>query len=102
MELDELHVAEFSAGTKCHSYSIAGRNGGVRGLPKNLSQPSGGKQDGAGGHTVRLATLIYQLYAVNPAAVQAKLGSELEVAERNVLQLARFCLQGAGKLPSRR
>src|SRR5437588_12081569 len=101
-ELDERHVAEFSAGAKCHSYSVARRNGGVRSLAKNLSQPSCGKQDCAGGHTVRLATLIYQLYALNPATAQAKLGSELKVAERNVLQLARFRLQGAGNLPSRR
>ena len=84
MELDELHVADFGAGTERHGDAIAGGNTGVGGVAIELAEAAGGEEHGRGGHLLGLAFFGDQVNAADAAGFDDQVGGEFELHYGNI------------------
>src|SRR5437879_5389624 len=101
MKLDELHIADFRTGAKCHGESVARGHGRIGGVAIKLSQPTCGEQHSGSGHLLMFALVADQINAAHPPLFHSKISGKFELTYRNILEGFCFGVQSAQDFASR-
>ena len=95
MELDELHIADFRPGAKCHGYSVACGHGRICGIAIKLPQATGGEKYRGSGHLLMFALVTDQVNAAHSPVFDPQIGRKFKFAHRNILERFGFGIQSA-------
>src|SRR5436190_18909360 len=83
MELDELHIAQFRAGTEGGGKAVACCRSGIRALRISL-RSAPGREQRRFGHAIRDASFMLELNSNNAIALDAEVTEERKRSDRDV------------------